>query len=221
MPAKCLSSEPIWTEALRPSAARPLAAGCTHVDVAVIGGGFTGLSAAYHVLAAQPSARVIVLEAERVGFGASTRNTGMLTPGVGQSLDSLVRRFGAATAREMYLASLAAVNYVGELTSREQIDASLRMTGQLIVAQGRRGRRRLADQAATLESLDLPCERLNDAALRNRLRICTNAPGGDSQGPAALRLPVAGLLHPGRLIQGLKDAVERRGGRIVEGAQVV
>jgi gamma-glutamylputrescine oxidase len=217
----CLSTDPIWTDALRPSTARPLAAGCSHADVLVIGGGFTGLSAAYHVLTAQPGARVIVLEAEHVGFGASTRNTGMLTPGVGQSLDSLVRRFGAATARQMYQASLAAVNYVGQLTAREHIDAGLRMTGQLIVAQGRRGRGRLADQAATLESLDLPCQRLNDAALGERLQIRCDAPGGESQGPAALRLPVAGLLHPGRLVQGLKDAIERRGGQIVEGARAV
>jgi gamma-glutamylputrescine oxidase len=216
-----LCTEPIWTEALRPSAPRPLTGECTRADVAVIGGGFTGLSAAYHVLQAQPGAKVIVLEAERVGYGASTRNTGMLTPGVGQSLDSLVQRFGATTARQMYQTSLQAVKYVGELTSLEQIDAGVRMTGQLIVAQGRRGRSRLADQLATLQSLDLPCEPLSDVALHDRLSICTNAPGGDANGPAALRLPGAGLLHPGRLVQGLKEAIERRGGRIVEGAKVV
>lgn len=218
---KSLCTEPIWTEALRPSVRQPLEGACTRADVAVIGGGFTGLSAAYHVLKSQPGAKVIVFEAERVGYGASTRNTGMLTPGVGQSLDSLVRRFGAATARKMYQTSLQAVKYVDELTSREQIDAGVRMTGQLIVAQSRQGRRRLANQLATLQSLDLPCERMSDAILGDRLNICTDAPGGDSQGPAALRLPVAGLLHPGRLVQGLKDAIERRGGRIVEGAKVV
>jgi gamma-glutamylputrescine oxidase len=216
-----LCTEPVWTEALRPSAPQSLKGPCTRADVAVIGGGFTGLSAAYHVLKAQPGAKVILLEAERVGYGASTRNTGMLTPGVGQSLDSLVRRFGAATARQMYQASLQAVHYVSELTSREQIDAGVRMTGQLIVAQGRRGRQRLADQLATLQRLDLPCQPLSEAALRDRLAICTNAPRGDANGPAALRLPVAGLLHPGRLVQGLKEAIERRGGQIVERARVV
>lgn len=216
-----LSTKPIWTEAIRPSLPRPLTGPATRVDVAVIGGGFTGLSAAYHVLQAQPGAKVVVLEAERVGYGASTRNTGMLTPGVGQSLDSLVTRFGATTARQMYETSLQAVNYVAELTSAEQMDAGVRMTGQFILAQGRRGRSRLSGQLATLRSLGLPCEPLDDAALRDRLSICTDAPGGDASGPAALRLPVAGLLHPGRLVQGLKDTIERRGGQIVEGAKVV
>lgn len=215
------SDEPIWFEALRPSRSPPLEAGTTSVDVAVIGGGFTGLSAAWRLLAERPGMRVILLEAERVGYGASARNTGMLTPGVGQSLDRLVRRFGAETARQMYDASLRAVEYVGELASCEQIDAGVQMNGQLIVAHGARGRRRLAGQLAIMQRLGLPCEPLNDAALRDRLTICTEAPGGDEEGPAALRLPVAGLLHPGRLVQGLKEAIERRGGRIVEGARVV
>ena len=88
---------------------------------------------------------------------------------------------------------------------------SLRMTGQLVVAQGRSGRRRLARQAEAMEALGLPCERLDDRRLRGRLSVATEAPGSDDEGPAALRLPVAGLLHPGRLLAGLVDAVKRHG----------
>ena len=191
------------------------------MDLAVIGGGLTGLSAAYHALVANPGMRVVLLESERIGHGASSRSTGMLTPGVGQDLTALIRRFGADAARAMYLESLRAVEYVGELAGREGIDAGLRMTGQLVVAQGRSGRRRLARQAEAMEALGLPCERLDDRRLRGRLSVATEAPGSDAEGPAALRLPVAGVLHPGRLLAGLVDAVKRHGGRIIEGAPVV
>jgi gamma-glutamylputrescine oxidase len=145
----------------------------------------------------------------------------MLTPGIGQNLAGLVRKFGAETARAMYRCSLDAVQYVGALAEREGFDAGLRMSGQLVVAHGRSGRRRLADQALLMESLDLPCERLNDAALQGCLRIGLDAEGGDASGPAALRFPVAGTLHPGRLLAGLAEAVTKRGGRIIEGAKVL
>jgi gamma-glutamylputrescine oxidase len=72
-----------------------------------------------------------------------------------------------------------------------------------------------------MEKLGLPCERLDDLRLRERLRIANAAPGGEAEGPAALRLPVAGVLHPGRLLEGLGAAVRRHGGRIIEGARVV
>jgi glycine/D-amino acid oxidase-like deaminating enzyme len=211
---------PVWREALASHGRPPAWGGELDADVAVIGGGLTGLSAAYHVLAAHPAARVVVLEAESVGHGASSRSTGMLTPGVGQDLAALVRRWGADTARAMYRRSLDAVEYVHTLTAREEIDVGLRMTGQLIVAHGRSSRRRLARQAAVLEALGLPCERLDDCNLRRHLRIAADAPGGAATGPAALRLPVAGTLHPGRLLHGLGRAVRRLGGTIVHGANV-
>src|SRR5439155_18024424 len=99
-------------------------------------------------------------------------------------------------------------------------DADVRMTGQLIVAHGRSGRRRLARQADALEALDLPCVRLDHHGLSRRIQLAVDAPGEDAAGPAALRLAVAGTLHPGKLLDGLASAVRRRGGTIVEGATV-
>jgi gamma-glutamylputrescine oxidase len=213
---------PIWeTEAqMKPALSRGGAQVPRNADVVVIGAGFTGLSAAYHILAAGPTARVIVVESGRIGRGASGRNSGMLTPGVGQDLTALISRWGPDTARAMYHRSLEAVKYVEALTTRESIDAGLHMTGQLVVAYGRSGRRRLARQAAALESLELPCEPLNDRSLGQRIRLAAHASGGDAAGPTALRLPVAGTLHPGRLLDGLAAAVRRRGGIILEGATV-
>jgi glycine/D-amino acid oxidase-like deaminating enzyme len=217
-----LAGTSIWRQSLpAPEPAPSDADRVEEVDLAVIGGGLTGLSAAYHALVADPGIRVVVLESERIGHGASSRNTGMLTPGVGQSLASLVKRFGADAARAMYLRSLRAVEYLGEICDSEGIDAGLRMTGQLVIAHGRSGRRRLAQQANLMETLALPCERLDDGHLRERLGFAHEAPGGAGEGPAALRFPVAGVLHPGRLVAGLGAAVKRRGGRIIEGAEVI
>src|SRR5438105_6475445 len=75
-----------------------ISGGTLRTDVAIVGAGLTGLSAAYHILVRQPGRRVIVLEAEQIGAGASGRSTGMLGPGVGQNLMTLVRRFGPVRA---------------------------------------------------------------------------------------------------------------------------
>lgn len=215
-----LSSEPLWRREAAVGRLSPPAADGSLVDLAVIGGGLTGLSAAYHVLLEHPWAKVTVLEAGQVGHGASTRNTGMLTPGVGQNLASLVSRYGADTAADMYRASLEAVEYVAALAHREQFDADLNMTGQLIVARGPAGRKRLRKQAALMELLGLPCQRLDSRQLATRIRLGGLSPEHDASGPAALRLPIAGLLHPGKLVAGLAAAVRRRQGAIEEHVRV-
>jgi glycine/D-amino acid oxidase-like deaminating enzyme len=68
------------------------------VDVGIIGGGFVGLSSAHALQQADPGLRIAVLEAERVGFGASGRNAGMVVPFL-QSIQSIARQFGWDEAR--------------------------------------------------------------------------------------------------------------------------
>lgn len=210
-----------WCDGLPTPGAR-FPGGSRRVPTVVIGGGLTGLSAALHVLESQPDRQVVLLEAEGIGHGASSRSTGMLTPGIGQDITALVRRVGKDQARAMYLQSLQAVAYVGHLTAREEIDCQLRMTGQLVVARGRSGRKRLSQQATVLEALELPYERLDDVALSRTVRLAAcSAPTRYREYPAALRLPVAGLLHPGRLLGGLASAIRKRGGDIYEATRVV
>jgi gamma-glutamylputrescine oxidase len=161
-------------------------------DVAIIGGGFTGLASALRILERRPGARVVVLEAGRVGDGASGRNTGLLGPGVGQSLAALVRRLGEARAIALYRATLDAVAEVAALG----IDCELHLGGQLVI-----GARHEA-QATLMERLGLSCARV------------------DSPFGPALRLPVAGTLHPGKLLAGLVSCVRELGGEIYEQARV-
>ena len=201
---------PIWAEALAARFPR-FAGGTLRADVAVIGAGLTGLSAAWHL--AGRGARVLVLEADRVGAGASGRSTGLLGPGVGQSLEALVRRLGKERARGLYRATLDAVAEVERLVREERIDCELEMSGQLVVARSAGARCRLSRFAELLGELGLPFEPLDAAALERRIRL--------SGRPEAIRLPVAGTLHPGRLVSRLAERAVKRGATILEGAQVI
>lgn len=199
--------------------------GSQRADVAIIGGGLAGISAAYHLLARRPGLRLIVLEAQTLGAGASGRTTGMLSPGVGQDLAGLVRRIGAPAAQRLYHETLRAVSSVEALIQKEAIDCELVMSGQLVVARSADGRRRLRAQAKLMQALSLPVEVLDDVALLRRVRMSPLRPTALSaeiadQGPAALLFPTAGILHPMKLLRGLFDRVRARGGVIYEGARV-
>jgi gamma-glutamylputrescine oxidase len=208
-----------WTRGL-PQLGEAFPGGAVTVDCAVIGAGFTGLSAALHILRDRPGCRVAVLEAGHVGAGASGRNTGMVTPGVGQNLLALVRRIGHDRARALYQATLDGVQYVEALVREERIDCQFHRSGQLIIARGGPGRARLAALAGQMEHLGLGVQRLDDAALADHVRLGYVAPAS-AAGPAGLRLPIAGTLHPGRLLEGLARRVQALGGRIYERAGVL
>jgi len=209
-----MKHQPLWAEITAPEAA-PLR-GRLRTDVAVVGGGLTGLSTAHHLAAAHPGLRVAVLEASTFGAGASGRNTGMLGPGVGQSLAALVGRLGAPAAATLYRETLRAVSLAQALIERERIDCELQPTGQLLRARTAADRRRLARQAALMQALDLPVE-VQAESSSPRLPPA----GGDHRdGPAALRLPHAALLHPGKLVAGLCARAAARGVQLYQQARV-
>jgi len=99
----------------------PAAKGSITCDVCVVGGGFTGLSAALHL--AQRGFDVVLLEAARVGFGASGRNGGQVGTGQRQEQDALETMLGAARARALWDLSLEAVALVRDLVARHAPDA--------------------------------------------------------------------------------------------------
>ncbi|MDX2203531.1 MAG: FAD-binding oxidoreductase, partial [Hyphomicrobiaceae bacterium] len=74
----------------------PQLTGAIDCDVAIIGGGYTGLSTAYHLRRADPSLKVAVLEAERIGYGASGRNAGFVMTLFGASVPMMKMLHGAA-----------------------------------------------------------------------------------------------------------------------------
>jgi glycine/D-amino acid oxidase-like deaminating enzyme len=102
------------------------------VDVAVIGAGFTGLSAARTL--AKRGARVAVLEAETIGWGASSRNGGMVLTGLKLGVNKLMSMFGRERTQRMYAASLASIDCVEQIVRAEAIDCDFSRCGHLEVA---------------------------------------------------------------------------------------
>src|SRR5688572_17946744 len=90
-----------------------------HVDVAVVGGGYTGLSAALHL--AKAGASAAVLDQARIGWGASGRNGGMVLPGLKHGVAHLIKHYGYDAAREMFSMSIGAIDTVKRLIAEENI----------------------------------------------------------------------------------------------------
>jgi len=101
-------------------------------DVAVIGAGFTGLSAARALR--KRGATVVVLESNTIGWGASSRNGGMVLTGLKLGPEKLAERYGLDTARQMYAASLSAIDLVEQIVREEDIDCNFSRCGHLEVA---------------------------------------------------------------------------------------
>ena len=101
-------------------------------DVTIVGGGFCGLSAARTL--AQRGVRVVLLEAETLGWGASSRNGGMVLPGLKLPVPTLIKRYGREIVRQMYNASVDSIDLVEKIVREEGIDCNFARCGQLEVA---------------------------------------------------------------------------------------
>ena len=101
-------------------------------DVAIIGAGFTGLSAARAL--AKKGVNVAVLEANTIGWGASSRNGGMVLTGLKLSAETLAKRYGMELTRRMYATSLESIDLVEQIVRDENIDCSFSRCGHLEVA---------------------------------------------------------------------------------------
>jgi len=101
-------------------------------DVAVIGAGFTGLSAARTL--AKKGAKVAVLEAESIGWGASSRNGGMVLTGMKLGVNKLISMYGRERTQKMYAASLASIDSVEQIVREEKIECDFSRCGHLEVA---------------------------------------------------------------------------------------
>ncbi|MBK9601336.1 MAG: FAD-binding oxidoreductase [Anaerolineales bacterium] len=102
------------------------------VDVAIIGGGYTGLSAARTF--AQRGVKAVVLEAETIGWGASSRNGGMTLTGLKVAMQTAIKRYGHDLAKTLFQASIDSVALVEQIVKEENIDCGFARTGHLLAA---------------------------------------------------------------------------------------
>src|SRR6201993_2592329 len=186
----------------------------SEVDVAILGGGYSGLWTAYYLLRANPALRVAILEKEIVGFGASGRNGGWCSSRFPVTPAVLQERFGAQAARHLLLAMFDAVDEVGRILAEEFIDADFRKGGILSLARGAHQVPSIRASYAAYDALGLAehFQLLSATDCRDRVKA-TNIQGG-------LYTPEGASLHPGKLVRGLATAVEKRGGVIYENTEV-
>jgi glycine/D-amino acid oxidase-like deaminating enzyme len=144
-----LQETPVWMEGVTFPTADPAQPLSEHVDVAVVGGGFTGLAAARAL--ARSGASVAALEARSFGWGASSRNGGMVLTGLKVEADQLIARYGRATARRMFAASLASIDCVEQIVSEEAIDCDFARSGHLLLAHKPAHFRAFVHEAALLK----------------------------------------------------------------------
>jgi glycine/D-amino acid oxidase-like deaminating enzyme len=193
---------------------RPPLDGSADADVAILGAGLTGLWTAYYLARRDPGLRIVVVEREIAGFGASGRNGAWCAPDLNISMDRLARLHGDDAARRMQQATYDAVDEVGRACAEAGIDAGFHKGGEIIVTRGPQGVPSLEDSLREYERFGFGDRyRLVDgAALEERIRIA-----GAVQ---ALVSDDAAVVHPGRLVRGLARVVEGLGVRIAEGTAV-
>ncbi|HEX3652304.1 MAG TPA: FAD-binding oxidoreductase [Rhizomicrobium sp.] len=202
-------SEPenYYRTSLAPVALQPRLEGAHRTDICIVGGGLTGLSAALHLAAA--GARVMLIEAETVGFAASGRNGGQIHTGFRQTQKQLERWLGKVHARDLWALGEEAKALVRDLAATYRIDCALK-SGLVIAAHDRVASRELADDTEYLRSHHgYTAARMMDAAE-------TAAQLGTNVYPAARFDAGGGHLQPLAFARGLAQAAERAGAQVYE-----
>jgi len=182
-----------------------------HVDVAVIGGGFTGLSAALAL--GKRGASVVVLDAGRIGGGASGRNGGQCNTGVAQDYAALRAQLGVERAQGCYRAYAAAVDTVERLIRDEQIDCDYLASGKLKLAAKPHHLEHLEQTAELIQrEVDPHVEIITRDGIRSEV-------DSDSFFGGLLQKR-GGQMHMGKFAAGLANAATRNGARLFEHATV-
>ena len=192
-------------------APRPALAGDTDCDVAIVGGGMTGLWTAYCLLDADPSCRVVVIEREVAGFGASGRNGGWISAGIAASHDAWAERCGDDAVRRAERSTWEAVDWIGERVAQEGIDCGFAKGGILSVARNEAQEQRIRDHVEADRRWGWGEEDirvLSRDEIHQRVRIPDARIGSFS--------PHGARVNPARLARGIADAVERKGGTVYE-----
>jgi hypothetical protein len=207
-----------WAETAGPEPAGVQSiAGDRRVEVAVIGGGYTGLAAAYR-LAGAHGLDTVVLEAHRIGWGASGRNGGFALITLGKvGLEDRIKRWGIEAARRSIAIGVEAIETVREIIAKEQIACDLQPDGSLVVAHRPSAVTDLKERVRLYhEQLRYPHVEFLDRA---RLEGDGYLRGTEAHG--ALRTENAFGLHPMKYVRGLAAAALGRGATLCEGSPVV
>jgi glycine/D-amino acid oxidase-like deaminating enzyme len=202
-------ARPWWWEAAEPAArdnALP-----DHTAVAIVGGGYAGLSAALTLR--RLGHEVTVLDAERIGWGASSRNGGMVSGGLKVASTGLEQTYGAEGARRITEAAAASFPFIEETIAREGIDCDYVRCGRYLGAWSPGHHKAMAAKADWIAKVTgLPTEMVPKSRQREYL--------GSDHYHGGMAAAATGSLHPGKYARGLSAAAEKAGARLVDGVRV-
>ncbi|HEY5456076.1 MAG TPA: FAD-dependent oxidoreductase [Acidothermaceae bacterium] len=194
---------------------RPALPGARNVDVAIVGAGFTGLWTAYYLLERDPTLRVVLLEKEIAGFGASGRNGGWCSALFPASMEKIAAQSSRTAAIALRDAMRDSVDEIGAVTSANGVDCGYAKGGTVSLIRSRaqieRAREKLEHARSWGEDSD-DISLLDAAEARARLNA-TEVIG-------ALFTQHCAAIHPAKLVRALAELVERRGATIHEGTTV-
>jgi glycine/D-amino acid oxidase-like deaminating enzyme len=182
-------------------------------DVAIVGGGFTGLWTAVYLKRADPRLEVVVLEAEQIAFGATGRNTGNAITKLDRGLAHLESRLGLERARILFNAVARAVDEIGRVCQEVEIDCDYRKTGWLNVATNPGQERRLRVDFEAGERIGIEGLRLLS---RDEIRARVNSPTY----LAGLFNPASAVVNPTQLAVGLARHARELGVQVYEDSAV-
>jgi glycine/D-amino acid oxidase-like deaminating enzyme len=194
----------LYADTARPAVPTPRLDGDRKTAVAIIGAGFTGLSAALHL--AEKSVDTIVLEANEPGWGASGRNGGQVNPGLKHDPETVIRDFGPGLGARMVALSGAAPDLVFRLIERHQIACGALQSGTLRSAITTKGAREVRATALEWMSRNAPVEILEKDAI--------TAATGTPRYQAAMLDRRGGQVNPLGYARGLAQAAIQRGAAI-------
>jgi glycine/D-amino acid oxidase-like deaminating enzyme len=216
VPSTDLRSLSFWWERLPAQTPREPLPGDLDADVAIIGAGFTGLWTAYYLLEHQPDLRVVLLEAEVAGFGASGRNGGWCSALFPATWDKMARASSRDGAIRLQQAMFDTVDEVGRVVTAENLDVDWQKGGSLYLARSPLQEQRakeIIDEARAWTFGDDHFRHLDADEARKLV--------GASDVRSAVFAADCAVIQPAKLVRQLAEVVERRGATIYEHTPVV
>jgi glycine/D-amino acid oxidase-like deaminating enzyme len=206
--ANDFKTTPWWWEAAEPPPPNdsPLP---DHAEVVIIGGGYTGLSCALTL--ARLGTKALVLDAERIGFGASSRNGGMVSGGL--KIAGSMKKLDPDRADRLMREAAGSLAFIEELIARENIDCAYRRTGRFVAAWTPKHYAAMQRQAPWLAEL-------TGSAVRMLPRADMAQELGTTRYHGGMVMDAVGGLHPARYVQGLANAAARAGATLRGGVRV-